>query len=82
MIKVLAVVRTVFFIFIIGYTMRAMPWFTSVARTFDEQYARCSSSVELLLRAAWVGVAWIGVETLIGWWMALRQAKKAAPAKV
>ncbi len=81
MLKVLAVLRSIFLIFIIGYTMRAMPWTTSVARTFDEQYARCSSSVDLLLRAAWVAVAWIALETVAGWWMALRPGKKVPPAQ-
>jgi hypothetical protein len=80
MLKVLAVLRSVFLVFIIGYTMRAMPWTTSVARTFDEQYARCSNSVDLLLRAAWLAVAWIALETAIGWWVALRGGRKAAPA--
>jgi hypothetical protein len=80
MLKVLAVLRSVFLIFIIGYTMRAMPWTTSVARTFDEQYARCSNSVDLLLRAAWVAVCWIALETAVGWVMALRSGRKESPA--
>ncbi len=76
MLKALAVVRTLFLVFIVGYTFRAMPIWAGVARTFDEQYARCSESVNLLLRASWVAVAWIAFETAIGWWLALRSAQK------
>lgn len=67
MYKALAVLRTVFLIFIVGYTVRAMPLFTSVATTFDEQYARCSGALTRLMYAAWFAVAWIAFETLVGW---------------
>ncbi|WP_242394908.1 hypothetical protein [Anaeromyxobacter oryzisoli] len=73
MLKALAVLRTLFLVFIVGYTVRAMPWWTSVARTFDEQYARCSATVGLLMRAAWLAVAWIALETVLGWLMARRR---------
>ncbi len=75
MLKVMAMLRSLFLVFIIGFTVRAMPWFTSVPRTFDEQYSRCSAAVSLLIRAAWLAVAWIVFETLIGWWMATRPPK-------
>jgi hypothetical protein len=75
MLKVMAVLRTIYLIFIIGFTARAMPFFTSVSRTFDEQYARCSSAVSLLVRAAWFAVGWIALETAVGWWMATRRPK-------
>ncbi len=78
MLKTLAVVRTLFLLFIVGYTVRAMPVFTSVARTFDEQYARCSDSLGLVMRAAWFAVAWIALETVLGWWMAARKGRKDA----
>ncbi|HSN90426.1 MAG TPA: hypothetical protein VLS93_04295 [Anaeromyxobacteraceae bacterium] len=82
MIKALAVVRTIFLVFIIGYTVRAMPFFWSnVAKTFDEQYARCAEGLGLTLRAAWVAIAWIAVETALGWYLATRRprAPKEAP---
>ncbi len=79
MLKTLAVLRTIFLIFIIGYTVRAMPFFTSVARTFDEQYARCAQGISLLLRAAWIAIGWIALETIVGWIMATRRPK-ALPA--
>jgi hypothetical protein len=75
MLKALAVVRTIFLIFIVGFTIRAMPWSTQVARTFDEQYARCSDALALLVRAAWIAIAWIAFETAVGWWMATRPPK-------
>ncbi len=67
MYKALAVIRTAFLLFIAGYTLRAMPFFYSVANTFDEQYARCSASLNLVIRAAWIAVAWITFETVAGW---------------
>ena len=81
MTKVLAVIRTAFLVFIIGYTVRAMPLFTTVAKTFDEQYARCSMSLSLLIRAAWVAIGWIAFETAIGWVIAAR-ARRAASRRV
>jgi hypothetical protein len=76
MIKVLAVLRTIFLVFIAGFTIRAMPLFMDVARTFDEQYARCSGAVSLLARAAWIAIAWIALETAVGWWLATRGGKR------
>jgi len=80
MIKVMAVLRSLFLVFIVGYTIRAMPWFSSVPRTFDEQYARCSGALDLLIRAAWTAVAWIALEAAIGWWMTVRASSKRAAA--
>ena len=80
MYKALAVLRTVYLVFIVGYTIRAMPIFTTVANTFDEQYARCSSSLNLVVRAAWLGVAWIALETAVGWFL-VRRASAVAPSK-
>jgi hypothetical protein len=79
MLKALAVVRTLFLVFIVGFTVRAMPWWTNVARTFDEQYARCSDALALLIRAAWIAIAWIALETAVGWWTATRPQRLAAP---
>ena len=76
--KVMAVVRTLFLVFIVGFTARGLPLFWSVARTFDEQYARCSSTLKILQNGAWLAIAWIAFETAMGWWAAAR-AKAAAP---
>ena len=75
MLKVLAILRTLFLIFIVGFTVRAMPWFSTVPRTFDEQYSRCSAAVSLLSRAAWFAIAWIAFEAAVGWWLATRPPK-------
>jgi hypothetical protein len=83
MLKALAVVRTLVLVFLVGYTIRAMPWFLSPARTFDESYARCADALSLVLRAAWIAVGWIAVETILGWILATRKPRglpeKAAP---
>ena len=76
----LAVLRTAFLVFIVGYTIRAMPVFTSVANTFDEQYARCSASLNMVMRAAWIAVAWIALETILGWVLVRRRRRPTAPA--
>ncbi len=76
MLKALAVLRTLFLVFIIGYTVRAMPWWANVARTFDEQYARCSDALGLMIRAGWLAIAWIALETALGWWIASRRPAK------
>jgi hypothetical protein len=80
MLKAMAVIRTLFLIFIIGYTVRATPLTTAFSRTFDEQYARCSTSLGLLVKAAWLAVAWITLETIVGWIMAVRKPGKTAVA--
>ena len=76
MLKTTAILRTIFFVFIAGFAFRAMPFFTSVARTLDEQYARCSDAVSLLTRAVWIAVGWIALETAGGWWMATHPPKE------
>jgi len=80
MLKLLAVLRTIFLVFIIGYTLRAMPFIAGVARTFDEQYAVCSSSVHLLVRAAWLAIGWIAFETVVGWILATRKPARSVAA--
>jgi hypothetical protein len=81
MLKALAVLRTLVLVFLVGYTVRAMPLFVNPARTFDESYARCADSLGLVLRAAWVAIGWIAFETAVGWIMATRRRKLAAEPK-
>lgn len=80
MTKAIAVVRTLFLIFIVGFTVRALPFFWSVPRTLDEQYSRCAGNLEIVQRAAWLAVAWIALETAVGWWRAMRPAAAPPPA--
>ena len=70
MVKATAVVRTLFLIFIVGFTVRALPFLWSVPRTLDEQYSRCAGNLEIVQRAAWLAIAWIALETAVGWWRA------------
>jgi hypothetical protein len=79
MLTALAVLRTFFLVFIIAFTVRAMPWNLEVARTFDEQYARYAAAVSSLQHAAWYAVAWIAFDTLASWAIALRARRRAAP---
>jgi hypothetical protein len=79
MLKTLAVIRSLVLIFLIGFTVRAMPLFVSPARTFDESYARCADSLSLVLRAAWIAIGWVAIETVVGWIIATRKPK-APPA--
>ncbi len=81
MAKTIAVVRTLFLIFIVGFTVRALPFFWSVPRTLDEQYSRCAGTLEIVQRASWLAIAWIALETAFGWWRALRAAAPRPPAE-
>jgi hypothetical protein len=80
MLKLMAVVRTLFLVFIVAFTVRSMPWAIEVPKTHDEQYARVAASASALSRAAWYAVGWIGFETIVGWWLATRRARPAQPA--
>jgi heme A synthase len=73
MTKALAVVRTLVFIFLAGYAVRVLPWGWS--RTFDEEFARCTETRALAIRAAWLAIGWIALEVALGWWMATRGPK-------
>ncbi len=78
--KALAIFRTLVLVFLVVFTFRAMPVFIAPARTFDETYARCATSVDQLQRSAWLAIGWVAVETVIGWVLATRRKKEAAPA--
>jgi hypothetical protein len=80
--RIWAILRTVYLFLVVAYTLWAMPWVTpTVARTFDEQYARCAGAIVPLQRAAWLAIAWIAIETLVGWLVVLR-AERARRAEV
>jgi hypothetical protein len=80
MLTALAVLRTFFLVFIVAFTVRAMPWNIEVARTFDEQYARYAAAVSSLQHAAWYAIAWIAFDTAASWGLALRARRHAASA--
>jgi hypothetical protein len=79
MYKVMAVLRSVFLVFIVAYAVRGLPVFAQLARTFDEQYARCRESVSTLQSAVWYAVGWIALEAAIGWFLATRKSRQSAP---
>jgi hypothetical protein len=79
MLKALAVIRTIVLVVLVVFTVRAMPIFLAPARTFDETFARTSQSVDQLQRAAWLAIAWVAIETALGWILATRK-KTPAPA--
>jgi hypothetical protein len=85
MLKVTALVRTLFLVFIVGYLVWALPLgllVTSAAKQGD-----ISVKLDLVTRVAtvaWVAVGWIALETALSWgraWLAARaQRRTAAPA--
>ncbi len=77
MLKTLAVLRTLFLLFIVGYALRVLPWGWS--RTFDEEFARCTATRALAIQAAWFAIAWIFLDTVVNWWLATRPPKLHAP---
>jgi hypothetical protein len=78
MLKTMAIVRTVFLVFVIGFTLRGLPLFWQVARTFDEQYSRCAANLKIVTAGAWLAIIWIAIETVVGWLVA-RRARPAGP---
>ncbi len=76
---IMPVLRTVFLIFLVGFTARAIPFYWYTAKTFDEQYARCSSALGILQQASWLAVAWILLEVIVGWLAVRRRRTAAAP---
>ena len=79
--KALAVLRTVFLVFIVGYTVRGMPWVFGLPQDTAEGYNVCRHSLGIVTRAAWIAIGWVALETLIGWLVATRNGpRKPAPA--
>jgi hypothetical protein len=83
--KVMAILRTLFLLFLVGISVRAMPVFWKVAQTRDEDYARLATSLDFLKGAVWYAIAWILFDTIVGWLIAVHRSRaeraaKAAPA--
>jgi hypothetical protein len=79
MLKALAIVRTLVLIFLVGYTVRAMPWFFGLPTGSAQAYDTCRNALSLMTRAAWISVAWVGFETIVGWLLASRRPKVSVP---
>jgi len=75
MLKATALVRTLFLAALIGYTVWAMPWSFGLPAGTSEAYDACRSSLSLLTRGIWAAIAWIALDTAIGWGMAARKGR-------
>jgi hypothetical protein len=82
---VLAVVRTVVLVFVVGYGGRGFFfWSLHTPRTFDEQYSICAANNSILERAMGIAIGWLLIEAAASWIAALRarrvhQRAAAAP---
>jgi hypothetical protein len=84
MAKALAVLRTLYLVFIVGYTIRALPltlmWSSEARRGV---LAVGLETVDQVARAAWLAVGWIALEVALGWarvWIDGRsRAREAVP---
>lgn len=74
MLKALALLRTLFLVALVGYTVWSMPWSFGLPAGSAEAYDACRSGLTLLTRGIWAAIAWIGFDTAIGW--ALAAARK------
>jgi len=89
MVKLMAVLRSIFLVFIALYAVKALPlalMLSSDARRGDVMVP--FTKIESVASITWLAIAWIAVEVVVGWshvWVAgkLRDraaAKAAAPA--
>ncbi|HYD39379.1 MAG TPA: hypothetical protein VEB43_00990 [Anaeromyxobacter sp.] len=80
MLKVLAVLRTGFLVFMLGYA--GVIWFRSMGMVTDcaLQLGRCARVNYSLSWAVGLAIAWIGLETLIGWGLAHRESRRSEKA--
>ncbi len=75
MTRLWAVLRSIYLLVIVGYAIWATPWMPmTVARTFDEQYARCANALSPLQKAVWLAIAWIALEVVVGWLVVWKNA--------
>ena len=75
MLKFVAVLRTLFLVFIVGYTVRAMTWTFDLPTDSAQAYNLCRAGLSALRKAAWFAIGWIALETAVGWWLAARVAR-------
>jgi hypothetical protein len=79
MLKVMALLRTVFLVFIVVVTIQALTFTIEGQQTFEQQ---CRVSVLKLRNVAWYAIGWIAFEVAVGWWLATRAPRSTplAPA--
>jgi hypothetical protein len=78
--RTLGVARIVFFVLLLGYTLYAMPWSYVVLPKEGTSLALplVISDVKALAMAAWLGVAWIGVDAYLSFRLQRREKEKGA----
>jgi hypothetical protein len=82
MLKVMAVLRTLFLVGIVAYLLWVMPLGVIFSGATTREAASFKVGIiEGVASAAWVAIGWITLETALGWvrvWLAGRKAAKAA----
>jgi hypothetical protein len=77
--KVMAVLRTLFLVFIVIYMLVELP---ILAMMSGDSQNIDKDSVRRVAGVAWVAIAWIAFETALAWtrvWLEARRAGKAKP---
>jgi len=73
--KLLAVVRTLILVLVLVMALISTPF--EVFGSADTMVA--VRGIRALVRATWIAIGWIAIETLVSWVLALRKAKGAPP---
>ncbi len=78
--KTLAAVRIVFFVLLLAYTLYAMPWSYVVLPKEGTSLALplVIADVKALAMAAWLAVAWIGIDAYLSFRLLHRERASAA----
>jgi len=82
MVKLMAVLRTLFLVFMVLYAFKATP----VALLMSGEARRGSvnvdfTTVDRVINAMWLAVAWIAIEVIVGWshvWVGSKLRTRAA----
>jgi hypothetical protein len=75
MLKVLAVLRLIFLIFILAFTLWAMPMQFGLPRDQTVAYNTCALHLVRMQWAAWLALGWIALDTALSWFLAMRAPK-------
>ncbi|BDG04866.1 hypothetical protein [Anaeromyxobacter oryzae] len=75
-IRALTVFRTLFLAYLVYYTFRATPLIMGLPENVTDPYPICKASNTALQKGIWMALAWIALETAIGWWWWSRASRK------